>query len=225
VALEDSFLKTSSAFEESASPTISTTSFSRIRGFTIELLFHFRNRELRAMDLIDLTGKYAQYINSYLYNMRNYGLVKKRGPYWKLTDMGLSFLSYFMSLDTYHIHTKKELRKKKERSKKELRKLREKTLKQISINPWLRNSSLDDVEKEVAEVLVEHYNRTSSKFILVKDFYELAERLKKNPHNVLEALKNLRQDNIIYLYHSKLQGFWKIGLKKAFVQMLEATQR
>jgi DNA-binding transcriptional regulator YhcF (GntR family) len=77
------------------------------------------------------------------------------------------------------------------------------------------------VEKEVVEVLMKHYNETGSKFILVKDQFELAEKLKANPNEILEALKNLRQDNIIYLYRSDIQGYWKIGLKTNFVKMLE----
>jgi DNA-binding Lrp family transcriptional regulator len=77
------------------------------------------------------------------------------------------------------------------------------------------------VEKEVVEALMKHYNETGSKFILVKDQFELAEKLKANPSEVLEALKNLRQDNIIYLYRSDIQGYWKIGLKKSFLNILE----
>ena len=37
----------------------STTSFAKIRGFTLELLFCLKNNELRVMDLVDLTGKYS----------------------------------------------------------------------------------------------------------------------------------------------------------------------
>lgn len=75
--------------------------------------------------------------------------------------------------------------------------------------------------KEVVEVLLNHYNETGSKFILVKDIFELAEKLKANPTEVLEALKNLRQDNIIYLYRSDIEGYWKIGLKANFIKILE----
>jgi hypothetical protein len=77
------------------------------------------------------------------------------------------------------------------------------------------------VEKEVVEVLMKHYNETGSKFILVKDQFELAEKLKANPSEVLEALKNLRQDNIIYLYRSEIQGYWKIGLKTNFIEIIK----
>jgi DNA-binding Lrp family transcriptional regulator len=77
------------------------------------------------------------------------------------------------------------------------------------------------VEKEVVEVLLRHYDETGSKFILIKDQFELSEKLKVNPSEILEALKNLRQDNIIYLYRSDIQSYWKIGLKTSFIKMLE----
>ncbi|MGB9778731.1 MAG: hypothetical protein ACPLW8_04930, partial [Candidatus Bathyarchaeales archaeon] len=118
-----------------------------------------------------------------------------------------------------------DYRKKVERKSKENRKKVEtnqpKNTKQIPISLWLQNSGLDSVEKEVVEVLLKHYNETGSKFILVKDQFELSEKLKANPVEILEALKNLRQDNIIYLFRSDIEGYWKIGLKAGFLRMLE----
>ena len=77
------------------------------------------------------------------------------------------------------------------------------------------------MEKEVVEALLRHYNETGSKFILVKDHFELAERLRANPGEVIEALRNLRQDNIIYLFRSDISGYWKVGLKRGFLRVLE----
>jgi hypothetical protein len=89
-----------------------------------------------------------------------------------------------------------EYRKKVERKKKENRKKVEskgpKTTKQIPISLWLRNSGLDELEKEVVELLLKHYNETGSKFILVRDQFELAERLGANPGELLEALRRAR---------------------------------
>jgi hypothetical protein len=41
------------------------------------------------------------------------------------------------------------------------------------------NSGLDDLEKEVVEMLLKHYNKTDSKFTLVRDSFELLGRLKQ----------------------------------------------
>jgi len=157
--------------------------------------------------------------------MERYGLALKNGDFWFLTDSGVEFVKY---LDfAYKYNNVIDCRKKEERKSKEDRKKAEsnqpKNTKQIPISLWLQNSGLENVEKEVVEVLLRHYNETGSKFILIKDQFELAEKLKASPNEVLEALKNLRQDNIIYLYRSDIQGYWKIGLKTNFLKVIETA--
>lgn len=175
----------------------------------------------RCCDLAERAGKSWNYVSRYLRNLQKYGLAAKNDAFWFLTPKGVEFVKYLNVWYNNIIET----RKKQERNEKQTRKKQEtlapKASKQTPISLWLQNSGLDSVEKEVVEALLNHYNRTGSKFILVKDQFELSERLKANPAEVLEALKNLRQDNIIYLYRSDIQGYWKIGLKKAFLKILE----
>jgi len=201
--------------------TSTTTSLGRIRGFTIELLFHLRDGPKRCCDLAEITGKSQPYVRRYLGNMQNYGLVVKDGVFWNLTRLGSEFIDYINILYS----NISEYRKKEERRKKEKRKKKEssfpKPSKQLSIDLWLKSSSFDDVEKEVVEMLVNHYNRTGSKFILVKDIYELAEKLNVSPSALPQALKHLRQDNIVYVIKERTMGFWKIGLKRQFVDLLK----
>jgi Mn-dependent DtxR family transcriptional regulator len=175
----------------------------------------------RCCDLAEKSGKSQPYIHRYLRNLRKYGLVVKNDAFWFLTPKGAEFVKYLDFVNNKII----EYRKKEERKSKEDRKKVEsnqpKTTKQISISLWLQNSGLDSVEKEVVEVLMKHYNETGSKFILVKDQFELAEKLGANPGEVVEALKNLRQDNIVYLFRSDIGGYWKVGLKRGFLRVLE----
>ena len=203
--------------------TSTTTSLGRIRGFTIELLFHLRDGPKRCCDLAEITGKSQPYVRRYLGNMQNYGLVVKEGVFWNLTSLGSEFIDYINILYS----NISEYRKKEERRKKEKRKKKEswsaRPSKQLSIDLWLKSSSFDDVEKEVVEMLVNHYNRTGSKFILVKDIYELAEKLNVSPSALPQALKRLRQDNIVYVVKERTMGFWKIGLKRQFVNLLKAN--
>jgi DNA-binding HxlR family transcriptional regulator len=198
-----------------------TTSLGRVRGFTIKLLFHLKDGPLRLHELCQRTEKYPQYVNRYLNNMQKYGFVEKKEVFWNLTILGADFISYLEKTGKYSIVS----RKLYERNKKEIRKLYEssarKRLKQLRFDLWLQNSRLNDTEKEVVEALMKHYNETGSKFILVKNQYELAEKLRKHSETLTHALKNLVQDNIIYLYHYKTMGYWKIGLKKAFLELLQ----
>ncbi|MEM0006758.1 MAG: hypothetical protein QXR89_00615 [Candidatus Bathyarchaeia archaeon] len=153
--------------------------------------------------------------------MERYGLALKNGDFWFLTDSGVEFVKYLDFVYNNIIDYRKKVEKRSKENKKKIETNQPKTTKQIPISLWLQNSGLENVEKEVVEVLLKHYNETGSKFILVKDLFELAEKIKANPDEVLEALKNLRQDNIIYLYRSDIQGYWKIGLKMSFLKMLE----
>jgi predicted transcriptional regulator len=197
-----------------------TTSSGRVRGFTVELLFHLKDGPRRCRDLAKITEKPRNYVYTYLKNMRIYGLTEKNGVFWNLTVLGRDFLSYLNIVYNNIIERqKKEKRKTKERIKK-VESLQPKRLRQVRFDLWLQNSNLSDTEKEVVEVLLKHYNETGSKFILVKDIYELAERLTKHPDTIMEALKNLRQDNILYLYRSRIEGYWKIGLKKLFLELI-----
>jgi len=119
------------------------------------------------------------------------------------------------------IDYRKKVERKSKENKKKVESKQPKSSKQIPISLWLQNSGLDSVEKEVVEVLLRHYNETGSKFILVRDQFEFSERLKANPSEILESLKNLRQDNIIYIYRSDIQGYWKIGLKTNFLKIFD----
>jgi hypothetical protein len=201
--------------------TTTSTALGRIRGFTITLLHMLYDGGGRCCDLAERSGKSQPYVHRYLRNLRKYGLAFKNEAFWFLTPKGAEFVKYLNFVNSKIL----EYRKKVERKEKENRKKEEtkqpKTTKQIPISLWLHNSGLDDLEKEVVEMLLKHYNETGSKFILVRDQFELAEKLRANPGEIIEALKNLRQDNIVYLYRSDIGGFWKVGLKKGFLKVLE----
>jgi Mn-dependent DtxR family transcriptional regulator len=198
-----------------------STALGRVRGFTKTLLYMLYDGGGRCCDLAERCGKSQNYVWRYLKNMERYGLALKNGDFWFLTDSGVEFVKYLDVVYNNIIDYRKKVERKSKEDRKKVETNQPKRSKQIPISLWLQNSGLDSVEKEVVEALMKHYNETGSKFILVKDQFELAEKLKANPSEVLEALKNLRQDNIIYLYRSDIQGYWKIGLKKSFLNILE----
>jgi len=198
-----------------------STALGRVRGFTITLLYMLYDGGGRCCDLAERCGKSQNYVWRYLKNMERYGLALKNGDFWFLTDSGVEFVKYLDVVYNNIIDYRKKVERKSKENKKKVESNPPKNTKQIPISLWLQNSGLDSVEKEVVEILLRHYNETGSKFILVKNQFELAEKLKANPNEVLEALKNLRQDNMIYLYRSDIQGYWKIGLKTAFLKILE----
>ena len=201
-----------------------STALGRVRGFTITVLYLLFDGGGRCCDLAERSGKSQPYIHRYLRNLRKYGLAVKNDAFWFLTPKGVEFVKYLDFVNNKIIEYRKNIERKKKDNRKKVESNQPKNTKQIPILLWLENSSLDTVEKEVVEVLLKHYDETGSKFILIKDQFELSEKLKANPSEVLEALKNLRQDNIIYLYRSDIQGYWKIGLKTNFIKALNCEQ-
>jgi len=198
-----------------------STSLCRVRGFTIDLLFALKEGPRRTFELCEETGKREQYVSRYLCNMRNYGLIMKNDAFWNLTLLGSDFISYLERVSKYSI----VVRKIQERKKKEERKLNEssqpKKLKQVSIQAFLRTSTLDDIEKRVVEELVDHFNKTGSKFLYFNDYYKAAEFFKAAPDQMAEAMRHLKQDKIAYPWRDRSLNAWKIGLYKDFIEKLK----
>jgi hypothetical protein len=195
-----------------------------VRGFTIDLLFALEEGSVRTQAICEKTQKPANYVSKYLSNMRKYGLVMKNESFWNLTVLGQDFATYMK----YEVLQYNTIRKINERKKKEERNLNEtsqpKKLKQVSIQAWLLTSTLDDIEKRVVEVLVDHFNKTGSKFLYFDDYYKAAEFFKATPDQMAEAMKHLKQDKIAYPWRDRSLNAWKIGLYKAWVEALEKRE-
>ena len=206
-----------------------TSSVSKIRGFTIDVLYCLKDRMLTSSDIAEITGKYGGYVRRYLYNMQRYGLVEKSGSFWKLTHQGLSLLLYLESLNKdSRIERKKSERKAKEERKKSESCIQNKP-KQLSIQLFIKNShrSLSDIEVEVVDILLDHYNKTGSKWIYAHaGLLGLAEHLRVDYDSLGRALLNLRQDGIIYTWPKLYERqTFKLGLKSAFLKKLEAAAK
>jgi len=224
-------------------PTYTTTTFaavSKIRGFTVTLLYVLEGKCMRTCEVAETTGKTNAYVGRYLQNMRKYSLVEKRGFFWELTPFGRFLLNYFKEFEKTKENLKNRIytivyksRKINERIKKESRKIDEscvtKKSKQLSIRLWLQNShrSIDDAEAKVVEVLLDHYNKTGSKFIFVSppDMYAVAERFNITPIQAEYALRNLYQDRIVYHRYDRQHNAIKLGLYKAFIEKLKLTAK
>ena len=99
---------------------------------------------------------------------------------------------------------------------------------QTSFMVWLKNyhRSLEDAERVVVEVLLDHYRKTGSKFIYCSPptVYTIADRFGIRPDQVNQVLMNLKQDKIVYSVKDRLHGAVKIGLYVDFVKKLKFIQ-
>jgi len=216
-------------FENSLNIISSTTTFSKVRGYSIDILYLLKEGMLTSSDIAELTGKYAQFINVYLNRLRKYGMAEKQGSFWKITEEGLYFLTHLDKIG----HIKRQIKQKVNRFKTDVKqKVNTSTQnkpKQLSIQLFIKNShrSLSDIEVEVVDILLDHYNKTGSKWIYAHaGLLGLAERLKVDYDSLGRALLNLRQDGVIYTWPKLYERqTFKLGLKNAFLKKLEATAR
>jgi len=220
---------------ENSSIIYTTSSFAKIRGFTITLLYVLENRSLSTTEVAEITGKPVNYVGSYLCRLRNYGLAKKEGFFWKLTEEGVYFLDHIKNFEEIKKEEKRRIcniiyktQQMNNRSTTDKQQMNNtyilKKPKQLSIHLWIKNShrSIDDAEKEVVEVLLDHYNKTGSKFIFISppDMYAVAERFNITPDQAEQALRNLYQDRIVYHRHDRQHNAIKLGLYKDFIEKL-----
>ena len=158
------------------------------------------------------------YVRQYLYRLRKYGIASKHEDFWFLTDFG-KYLTSIVCRDRDRDRDRSNTRVTQELHKSNSKP--QKRLCQVSIQSWLHDSSPGDAEKAVVDMLVDHFNKTGSKFVLIRDQYVLAEELRMNAGDLNQALTRLRQDNVTYLMRDPAGGQWKLGLKKAFLEALK----
>jgi len=193
--------------------------WSKIRGFTLDLLEILAAAPSTTTSLALETGETTSYVRSYLSNMRRYGLVRVEDYIWYVTDVGSSLLS--LSLRK---RRKKEERKKRERREKERSKrIRISSLVhgQIRLDAWSGTKSLSECEKEVVDTLISHLNQTGTPFLYVANHEQLGDH---DPRILQAALQRLRQEGVIYLFRDPAFQAWKLGLKKAFIEKLRILQ-
>jgi len=205
--------------------TTTTSRLAKVRGFTIILLFCLEGCPRRTIELAELTGKQTVYVYQYLKNMRNYKLVEYDDGFWKLTDLGADFLRY-LDIDVDIVK-----RKIKEREKKDKRKIKvqkspnQPQISQRSLELWLSKYDLSDKEREVVEVLVEHFNKTGSKFMYFRTPYVFSEMFGVSTEHAGQILRKLKQDRIVYSFYDRQMGAWKVGLYAALLENLKMLRR
>ena len=94
--------------------------------------------------------------------------------------------------------------------------------KQLTLEKAVKRLNLNDCEREVVEALLAHYNRTGSPFKYVNYLEDL--QLDYPSQILQEAVRKLRQDNIIYIWQDRAMSALKLGLKKAFLEKLPILQ-
>jgi len=216
----------------------STTTASRIRGFTVELLGLLKNDVVSVFELSEITDRPLKLLRIYLSRLKKYGLIEGEGEFWTASDEGLYILSLLSSRKNQNKILSKRLdapENIKSYSSKSYTgnsnagtdrqhfdnsstTLRQHFPKQLTLEKAFQRLNLNDCEKEVVEALLAHYNRTRSAFIYINFIEDL--QVDYSFNILQEAIRKLRQDNIIYIWQDRAMNALKLGLKKAFLEKL-----
>jgi len=205
-------------------PVLSTTTaVPRAGSFRWDLLFVLNGAQFRTCEIAGITEKPNAYVDSYLRRMRKDGLVTREGYFWILSESGASCLSYLKTVDRYRYRYRHYLDTTTTQHQHSLNTQKPKKLKQTPLLPFLAKFPLPDTQKKVVEVLVDHYDKTGSKFLAPRDQYELSEMVQLDNKILQDVLRNLWQNNIIYKI--PVDGVTKIGLKDNFIDRLLQNEK
>jgi len=203
-----------------------STTFSRLRGMTLWIMEILRDGgSVATYEVAGQTMKSCRYVNVYLNRLRKYGIARKHEGFWFLTDFG-EYLADVRCRDRDRDRDRynTSITQQQHNNNTSITLKQPKVLKQVAISLWLQDSDRNQVEKEVVEVLVKHYNETGSKFLYFNDVYHFADKFKIRPDQVNQLLMNLKQDRLVYSFKDKQHNAWKIGLYKAFIEGLKTSQ-
>ena len=221
-----------------------TTNFpaTRLRGFTVELLKLLSNDAISIFELSEITDRSLKHLRVYLSRLRKCGLIEGDGVFWTVSHEGRYVLSLLSSRKKNEEILSKRLEgppnkksyspescsdsSKQRNSSTTRRQHVENTkttlAKQLTLEKAFQRLNLNDCEKEVVEALLAHYNRTGSPFKYVNYLEDL--QLDYSSQILQEAIRKLRQDNIIYIWPDRGVKALKLGLKKAFIEKLRCLQ-
>lgn len=218
--------------QKNVNPFLSTaittpTRFGKVRGKSILILLELSS-EKRTVEIGEAINYPAHYVWIYLKNLQKYGLVFCQDSFWRLTDLGRQFVSYLKIKNL----TITETRKKAKESESKLKKAKDTTKiteKQVFLNEYFENHSLDDRCRGVVEVLLANYRLTGRQGRIFRDVYSATEwfnqkRLEKGLHKLLnpselgETLITLHNEGTCWRPDLSPGGHPKIGLSKEFIQ-------
>jgi hypothetical protein len=216
-----------------SAPTATTTAKSvallkGVRGLSLTILHEVYVRGVcSTRDLaLDLSLP-MNYVRTYLYRLKRYGLVRKVGFIgWTITDNCELLYNINILIEQHKSNIRATLEQHKSNTFLPKGNF-EDHYTQLSIEPWLAKSNPGEVEVVVVDMLVKHLNDTGEKFIYLQgssqqpDYYAIGSLANCDVYAARDAISKLKQEGIIYLIADRSVGKWKLGLKKNFIALLQ----
>ena len=204
-----------------ASNTPTPTNFfsnpCKFRGKTIEILGILSNSGgMTTKEIADQTGIPIKTVNVYCWLGEKRGIFERRERWgWNATSFGFFILSINNNKDKSSIN---EVLIKDKSSINHLYKVPKKS-HQLNLSIFTSRSDIENPERVVVGVLVEHYERTGEKYRYFRDLYHFCDETGVSAADAPTTIARLKEEGCIYT--RKDEFGWKIGLKVGFVERLK----
>jgi len=181
----------------------------------------------RTADIAEALDLETKVVSSYLNVYRRCGLVTRSGPIWSLTDKGYEVLNETLEsirkLNEFGKISVEPLKQTKEYKRiQNLTKVHKRIQKSFvtitGLTGFLNRvetvlgRKLNELEKKLLTTLWTHFARTGSRYLYWSRLQQVVEV--EDILELKEAIKELKQHNIVYLWLDRQIGDWKIGLKQ-----------
>ncbi len=207
----------------------SNTQWNKIRGFSVEILELLNDcGGLSTIEIANRIDKTPKYTSNYLYRLRDYGLINLNKNNWKWYITALDDIIIYIIYKDNRTTTQQQHKDNKNDNvssfykNKKMEAEEPKEIKQTTIDDWQKERN--DLEVVVVKHLIDHFSKTSNKYVLVTDSDQLAEMINVSfpqSKELPQTLNRLESDGAIYSIYLREKSAWKIGLKDAFIQRVQ----
>ncbi len=198
-------------------PTNFISNPCKFRGKTIVILGVLSNSGgMTTREISDRTGTSIKVLNVILPRGEKKGIFERNERWgWKASPFGFLVLNINNNNDNtnttpiqhkYNTNTTRTL----DSSRKS---------HQLNLSVFTNRSDINEPERVVVGVLVQHYERTGEKYRYFRDFYHFCDETGVGAVDAPPAIARLKEEGCIYT--RKDEFGWKIGLKVGFVERLK----
>lgn len=201
--------------------TTPTTAFlsnpCKFRGKTIDILGILSNSGgMTTREIADKTGMSIKVLNVILPRGEKKGIFERKERWgWKASPFGFLILS--INNNNANTNTTTTQHKYNTNTTRTLDSSRKSH--QLNLSVFTNRSDINEPERVVVGVLVQHYERTGQKFRYFRDFYHFCDETGVSAVDAPAAIARLKEEGCIYT--RKDEFGWKIGLKADFVERLK----
>ncbi len=189
----------------------------KFRGKTIDILGILSNSGgLTTREIADRTAMSIKVLNVILPRGEKKGIFERKERWgWKASPFG--FLILNINNNNANANTTTTQHKYNTNTTRTLDSSRKSH--QLNLSVFTNRSDINEPERVVVGVLVQHYERTGQKFRYFRDFYHFCDETSVGAVDAPAAIARLKEEGCIYT--RKDEFGWKIGLKADFVERLK----